>query len=147
MSCCLAKVHQVIIIKASQTLGWEEALRNEQTVPEVGGKVWAEEQLFLLKQRAGPWRGKYNAVLVPFGLERQVSSLVPAPARWLSLAAAAAPSLPPSLSHAGSATSISWLTFGCTLKSRVRQQHSSVDSGRSLSLSGFVCFPHQNCSG
>lgn len=146
MSCCPAKVHQVMIIKASQSLGWEEALRNEQTVPEVGGKVWAEEQLFLLKQRAGPWKGKCNAVLVPFGLERQVSSLVPAPERWFYLVAAS-PSLPPSLSHAGSATSISWLTFGCTRKSRVRQQRSSVDSGQSLSLSGFVCFPHQNCSG
>ena len=87
-----------------------------------------------------------QTVLVPFGLERQVSNLVPAPERWVSLAAPA-PSLPPSLSPTGSATSISWLTSGCTHKSRVRQQHSSVDSGRSLSLNGFVCFLHQSCSG
>lgn len=114
-----------------------------------GVKSGQKNSSFSLNKEQGPAGESImhpQAVLVPFGLEREVSNLVPAPARWLSLAAPA-PSLPPSLSHAGSATSISWLTSGCTRKSRARQQHSSADSGRSLSLSGFVCFLHRSCSG
>lgn len=146
VSCCSAKVIQ-LIVRASWSLAWEGALRKDQAGPETEGKKSGQRNssscLNTEQEPGGEEITPLQAVLVPVGWRGRLAT--PSHTSEVGVSCSGSPP-PPCLSPAGSATSTSWLTSACTRKSRVRQRRSSVDSGRSSSLSGFVCSPRRSCS-